>query len=72
MEPVFLQVADEELMSLSCSSYDEEAPNVPAIASLTALTRLELEGYKCTSEAAPRQSLGLKEVALLVLGSPQG
>ena len=65
-----MQLAGPELLSLSCRQStdleeDEQVLDIPAIASLSALTQLELILYKSCLDCAPLRQLKLKELVLL-------
>ena len=69
MPDPFTPLAGPELLSLSCRRVDiyddnEQVPDIPAMAELTALTRLELIDYECQLDFAPLRQLGLKELVL--------
>ena len=68
--PLFIQLAGPELLSLKIMpdkgmQYQEmRLGTVAAIAKLSALTRLELTGYKCTARLTALQRLKLQELSL--------
>ena len=70
METDLLPLASQELLSLSCKNLDEEDNDVeldvPAIAKLTALTRLELIDYQAHNpDLKLLQNLRLEELILV-------
>ena len=69
MQSSFMPLAGAELLCLSCRCSEDFNglldPDIPAIANLRGLTRLELIGYKSRLNFGALRQLGLKELVLV-------